>query len=282
MIIDFHTHIVPQEVKNNRAAYIQRDACFALLYTKPDTKLVTSEELISHMDDCGVDQSVILNIGWQSHDMCVETNDYILDSIAKYPKRLVGFCAIQPLAGEKAVAEVERCRRYGVRGFGELRPDIQGFGLADDKRLSEVIDFLIANNLMLLIHASEPVGHDYDGKGTVTPGIIYKFIECFPKLKLICAHWGGGLLFYALMPEVKRAFKNVYFDTAASPFLYTPDIFYCATRILGSNKILFGSDYPLMSQMRILKQLKGVDLCSEDKNKILGENAEHLLFSENI
>jgi predicted TIM-barrel fold metal-dependent hydrolase len=281
VIIDFHTHVVSQKIKNNRASYVERDACFALLYAQPEAKLVTAEEIIAHMDECCVDKSVILNIGWQSHELCVETNDYILESAAKYSQRLIAFCAVQPLANEKAVVEIERCARCGAMGFGELRPDIQEFGLINNKRLGYVIEAIIANNLVLLIHASEPVGHKYIGKGEVTPDIIYKFIESFPDLKLVCAHWGGGLPFYALMPEVKKAFTNVYFDTAATPFLYTSDIFYYATKILGNGKVLFGSDYPLLSPTRVLAQIKTVDLCDEDKAKILGKNAASLLLLHN-
>jgi len=44
-------------------------------------------------------------------------------------------------------------------------------------------------------------------------------------LKIVCAHWGGGLPFYALMPEVGKSFTNVFFDTAATVFLYQPQIF---------------------------------------------------------
>lgn len=282
MVIDFHTHIVSPEIKEHRSEYIERDACFALLYTQPNAKLVTAEEIIAHMDDCCVDKSVILNIGWQSHELCMETNDYILESAAKYPKRLIAFCAVQPLESEKTIMEIERCTRYGAKGLGELRPDIQGFSLIDGTSLCNVIETITTNNLILLIHASEPVGHKYTGKGKVTPDVIYTFIENFPDLKLVCAHWGGGLPFYALMPEVNKAFTNVYFDTAATPFLYRPDIFFHVTRILGNDKVLFGSDYPLLSQRRVLTEIENVDLSDEDKTKILSENAISLLSLNNV
>ena len=106
------------------------------------------------------------------------------------------------------------------------------------------------------IHASEPVGHQYFGKGNITPELIYPFIQSFPDLKLVCAHWGGGLPFYALMPEVAQAFNNTFFDTAATPFLYRPQIFKQVADIVGSEKILFGSDYPLLSPKRIMDQLE--------------------------
>jgi hypothetical protein len=99
----------------------------------------------------------------------------------------------------------------------------------------------------------------------------------FPNLKLVCAHWGGGLPFYALMPEVAKALANVFFDTAATLFLYQPQIFQQVSNIIGSDKILFGSDYPLISPKRIIAQIESVDLTEEDRSKILGGNALKLL-----
>jgi len=131
--------------------------------------------------------------------------------------------------------------------------------------------------MILLTHASEPVGHQYAGKGAVTPERLYPFIQSNPGLKLVCAHWGGGLPFYALMPEVKRALANVYFDTAASPFLYHPQIYRQAAELIGADKILFGSDYPLMPQSRVIKEVKAAGLSAEAEDKILGGNARRLL-----
>lgn len=277
MIIDFHTHVVSPKIIEKRAEYVGNDSCFSILYSQPKAKLATAEDIINNMDEFGIDKSVILNLGWQTHEMCVETNDYIFESLAKYPERLVGFCMIQPLAGDKAIKELERCARYGAKGIGEIRPDTQGFDLGDSNILKPLVEEMVKKNLVLLIHASEPVGHEYSGKGSVTPDLIYSFILNFPELKLVCAHWGGGLPFYALMPEVEKAFGNVFFDTAATPFLYRPQIFFHVSEILGSEKILFGSDYPLLSPKRIIDQLESVNLSDEKKVKILSGNARQLL-----
>ena len=277
MIIDFHTHVVPPGIKERRDKYLGRDACFSLLYAEPEAKLATAEEVIASMDEHGIDKSVILNLGWASHELCVETNDYILESIARYPKRLIGFCAIQPPAGDKAIKELERCARNGAKGIGEMRSDVQGFDLKDGKIMKPIIETVMKHDLIFLTHASEPVGHQYFGKGTVTPEVIYPFIASFPELKVVCAHWGGGLPLYALMPEVEKALSNVYFDTAATPFLYKPQIFKQVADIIGSDRILFGSDYPLLSAKRIIDQVESSGLSQKDKAKILGGNAKRLL-----
>jgi len=277
VIIDFHTHIFPPWIKEKRDEYLKRDSCFSLLYSQPKAKLVTAEELIASMDEAKVDLSVALNIGWGSHKLCVATNDYILDSISRYPDRLIGFCSVQPKAGDAAIIELERCAKAGARGIGEMRSDVQGFDLADKTIMKPLVDAARKHNLIFLTHSSEPVGHQYSGKGSITPDVLYSFILSFPDLKLVCAHWGGGLPFYALMPEVAKVLTNVFFDTAATVFLYQPQIFPQVSEIIGSDKILFGSDYPLISQSRVMAQIQSLKLAKRDKTKILGGNAQKIL-----
>jgi len=278
VIIDFHTHIFPPWLKANRDEYIKRDACFSLLYSQPKARLATAEELLGAMDEAGIDSSVVLNIGWVDHELCVRTNDYILDSVSRHQGRLIGFCAIQPRAEDAAIAEIERCAGAGAKGIGELRSDVQAFDLADERTMRPVVDAAAEQDLVLLTHSSEPVGHEYSGKGSITPDILYSFITAFPEARLVCAHWGGGLPFYALMPEVAGALTNVFFDTAATVFLYKAEIFEQASRVIGSDKILFGTDYPLMHQNRVLAQVQAARLPEADKAKILGTNAHKLLY----
>ena len=277
MIIDFHTHIVPPKIKENQDKYIESDPCFAILYSNPKAKLATADELIASMDKEGIDISVIVNIGWTTHDLCVETNDYILESVARYPGRLVGFCTVQPNSREAAIAEIERCARGGIKGVGEMRPDVQLIDLTDEEVMAPFVEVIEKHRLILLLHTSEPVGHDYPGKGVITPDIIYPFITRYPDLTIVCAHWGGGLPFYALMPEVKKAISNAFFDTAASPFLYTPQVYTQVIQLVGSDRILFGSDYPLLAQRRLLNEIKSLNLPKETEDMILSGNARRLL-----
>jgi len=277
MIIDFHTHVFSPQIKKNRSKYIDSDPCFAILYSNKDAKLATADELIASMNKEGIDISVIVNIGWTTHELCVETNDYILESVARYPERLIGFCAVQPNSYDAAIAEIERCAKEGVRGVGEMRPDMQLFDLNDEVVMEPFIEVLKKHKLILLTHASEPVGHDYAGKGAITPDMLYPFIASFPDLTIACAHWGGGLPFYALMPEVAQVMSNVFFDTAASPLLYNPQVYNQVIQLVGGDKILFGSDYPLLAPGRLLKEIRSLDLPEETKNLILSGNARRLL-----
>ena len=80
-----------------------------------------------------------------------------------------------------------------------------------------------------------------------------------------------------IMPEVKKAMSNVFFDTAASPFLYTPQVYTQVVQLVGADRILFGSDYPLLTQARLLGEIRSLDLPEEEINLILSGNAQRLL-----
>jgi len=281
MIVDFHTHVFPPRARENRARYALSDALFAELHSAPEGTLATADELVSSMDREGVDVSVVLNYGWATQELCTEVNDYILESVARYPKRLVGFCAVPfgmpAQSPETAVREIERCVRGGARGVGELRPDMLAPRGSEPETLRPVIDVIREHGLVLLVHSSEPVGHTYLGKGAATPDVLYSLITSFPDARLVCAHWGGGLPFYALMPEVKDALANTHFDTAASPFLYRPQVYRQAVDLVGAERVLFGSDFPLLSQGRLLRQIESAELSRDARELVLSGNACRLL-----
>jgi predicted TIM-barrel fold metal-dependent hydrolase len=277
MIIDFHTHVLPPRIKQDRTPYLSRDGSFAAIYSSEKVKIATADELIDAMDRDGVDFSLVVNYGWSTHELCVETNDYILESAARYPKRLAGLCAVASLTDKKSLGEIERCVRGGARGVGELRPDVQIPDFGDKDAMGPFVETLRRHGLFLLIHSSEPVGHSYPGKGAATPGRLYPFIAAFPDLPIVCAHWGGGLPFYSLMPEVRQAMENVYFDTAASPFLYRPEVYALVSGLVGADRILFGSDYPVMSAARVLREIDASGFDEKARGEILAGNARRLL-----
>ena len=277
MIIDFHTHVFPQWLRDRRQHYLARDATFAELYANPKARMATVEDVVGAMDEDGVTTAVVMGIGWTDSGLARETNDYIVESVQRYPARLVGFAAVSPAWGAPAAREARRCAEAGLRGVGELHPDLQGFDLGDQHTMAPLMDVLHEYHLLLTTHTSEPVGHLYQGKGQTTPEVVWRFLQNFPDANVVLAHWGGGLPFYALMPEVAQALRNVYFDTAASPFLYTPRVFPVVASLVGADKILLGSDYPLLRPRRLIRQVEESGLSEADREAVLGGNAARLL-----
>jgi predicted TIM-barrel fold metal-dependent hydrolase len=277
MVIDTHCHILPPGFEQRRADLLARDATFAALFSRPGSPMATAEALIDAMDQAHVSRAVVMGVGWCDRALAEEVNDYIAESVARYPDRLSGFCSVNPAWGDGAAVEMERCAAAGLRGVGELHPDTQGFDITDKPGLAPVMDTARRLGLPVLVHSSEPVGHRYPGKGRTTPGKLYRFIENFPENPVVCAHWGGGLPFYAMMPEAPEVLRNVYFDMAASPFLYRPQVVATVAGLVGADKVLFATDYPLIQHGRLMRQVEESGLDSSDREAILGGNAARLL-----
>jgi predicted TIM-barrel fold metal-dependent hydrolase len=83
------------------------------------------------------------------------------------------------------------------------------------------------------------------------------------------------------MPEVQQVAANLWYDSAASPYLYRADIFPIAARLVGAQKLLFASDYPLISQKRMLEYTRSSGLTNEELTLVLGTNAQALLTQAN-
>ena len=277
MIVDFHTHIFPPWTPAERERHVARDATLGELYADPKAKMATAEDLIAAMDEDGVDRSVAMGSGWTDAGLAREANDYIIDAVRRYPTRLEGLAGINPAWGPRAADEAARCAEAGLVGVGELHPDTQGYDLADGRLLAPLMEAVRHHRLVVTTHSSEPVGHSYTGKGKTRPDVIWEFVRHNPDVTIVLAHWGGGLPFYALMPEVESDLENVYFDTAASPLLYGPRIFGIASKLVGASKILLGSDFPLVRARRLLAQIDGAELSDADKTSIAGGNADALL-----
>jgi len=276
MLIDIHTHIFPPEMRDQRARYCARDPWFDHLYGNPRAKIATAEELIAEMEASGVDVSVAVSSGWTDPAIIRETNDYVIDATRRYPGRISGMAGALPMTGDRAVYELERCAQAGLIGFGELMPHGQGYSLGDTALLQPLIEVVRRYHLLVLSHCSEPVGHRYPGKGDVSLPDIERFLIAFPDVYFIAAHWGGGLPFYTLMPEIQRLTANVWYDTAATVYLYRQDILPIAARLVGADRILFASDYGLLPQRRVIDHIRQSGLSDEDIQKILGENARRL------
>jgi hypothetical protein len=173
---------------------------------------------------------------------------------------------------------VKRCLDAGLAGVGELAVYHSGFSKEINRSLHEVMEICADRNVPVLLHTNEPVGHVYPGKTPVQLSEIYNLLKRYPANKIVLAHWGGGLFFYSLMKkEVGDVLKNVWFDTAASPYLYAPQVYRIAGELLGFEKILFGSDYPLLKPDKYFREMAEAGLNSEALSLVKGENAARLL-----
>lgn len=277
VIIDCHTHIFPDEVRKDRHAYCKRDRAFSSLYKDTKARMAGVEDLIASMDEYGIERSVICGFPWSEPDLCSLHNRYLTEAASRYPHRLIVFIMLlfsEPGWSEK---ELEVCLREGARGVGEIAFYHREMTPRDIGAVRPILAQIGKKGIPLLLHVNETLGHSYPGKGTTPLERFYELILSFPNLPIVLAHWGGGLPFYELMPEVAKAMANVYYDTAASPYLYSKKIYAAVSEMVGVKKILFGTDFPLLSPRKYLQELEGSGLSKEDQRKILGLNFSKLL-----
>jgi predicted TIM-barrel fold metal-dependent hydrolase len=277
MILDAHTHIFPPEVCRRREDFFADEPAFRLLYDSPKAKLVDPEGMLKALEDAEVEAAVVLGFPWRQERLWRRQHEVMLEAVRRWPQRFIGFCAVHPLE-PGAPREVERCLATGFRGVGELAWYLEDLGEDLATYLGPIAELCQHYRAPLMLHINDPVGHDYPGKGTISLPAVYRLIRDFPEVTWILAHWGGGLPFYGLMKkEAPEVYQRVYFDTAASPYLYRPEIYRLAGEMVGPEKILFGSDYPLLPPSRYLKEMQEANLPEDWQEMILSKNLAGLL-----
>ena len=155
-----------------------------------------------------------------------------------------------------------------------------------DPRWLKIIEFAIDADWPVSFHVSDPVGRPMPNRAP-TPFEDFQWLATtYPELKIILAHWGGLLPFHELNAHVSKVFANVWYDMAASPLLYDSRIFRTVVDIVGEDKILYGSDYPLLLYPSLrkepdfatfLEEIRLSGLSGREREKILGGNLARLL-----
>ena len=292
MIVDVHTHAFPPAMIAARERLAGADAGFAALYADPRARMATADEVIDAMDEAGVDRAVVAGFAWESPELCAVHADYLLDAATRSDGRLLPFVPV-PTAFLGAIdAETDALRSWLERiagrsaaGLGEIRlsggprpATIEEQALAADRLAAVVAGF----DLPLLVHASEDVGHEYPGKaGGFTTGGLWRLLSTHP-VRVIAAHWGGGLPFHALMPEVRAVLDEgrLLFDSAASKFLYEPSVFATVAHLAGAEHVAWGSDYPLRGMATDRADAEAAIAGDALRDAALGGNAARFLGIE--
>jgi uncharacterized protein len=268
--VDAHVHIFPPEMIRGRESYLSRDRRFAALYADPRARMASAEEVVAEMDRTGIAMSVVFGFPFRDQGLCLAVNDYVLEAVAAWPERLAGLACVSPTEAG-AGAELGRCLDAGMRGSGELAP---GDSLEDIEGLKEVAGLLRERGLPLLLHSNEPVGHAYPGKSGFGPAACVATAAAYPGLKIVFAHMGGGAFVYEAMPGLRETLADAYYDTAALPYLYDAGIYRAVEATAGAQKLLFGSDYALLSPARYrpglseLSRAARAAICCDNARKV--------------
>lgn len=275
MIIDFHTHIFPPGIISRRDDFLA-DTGFSLLYAGHKSRMADDADLLRYMDENNIDHAAAMSFPWHDVKNCSMHNEYMAAVKQQHRGRVSCFGMAAVNSGRDEVKrQVHEIKSAGLAGIGELGFYAEGFTPESVEFARHVLEAAGAESLPVCLHVNEPVGHMYSGKYQPRLDELFMILREFREVKVILSHWGGGLFVYELMPEVKETLKNVWYDTAATPYLYSAGIYDSAIAAAGAGKIIFGSDFPLLG---IKRYTDAIDvLAAADRERILHSNAASLL-----
>jgi hypothetical protein len=125
---------------------------------------------------------------------------------------------------------------------------------------------------------TEVGGHEYAGKEGLQLGAFYRFAMEHPYLAIVGAHFAGGLPF--AMPEAPQVSLTAWADTAARRFLYPESAYRDVASRWGAERLLLGSDFPLVSQRTQVAEVRAAFSDGQQRTLVLSGNAARLLGLE--
>ena len=268
-VIDAHVHMFPPELIEKRDRLAEKDPGFSTLYKDKRSRLASLDDLLDYMKRFDISGLVVCGFPFQDRETLTLQNDYLMEARSANPN-IWPLVAINANDEEAALCETERCLKKGAVGVGEIAFYDKGLGQNELQSLDRLAQYLESQRATLMLHINEQVGHAYKGKTPADMPEIVRFVERHRGLRIILAHLGGGLCFYEFMPEIKESFTNVFYDTAAAPFLYSKEVYSFIEQFL-YDKTVFGSDFPLLSFAKYEKHL--TVFSKERREMVLYSNA---------
>jgi hypothetical protein len=210
-------------------------------------------------------------------------NEDVLEAAAAHPDVLIPFASIDPRRGAEGIAEARDLVSSGlVRGF-KFHPNLQQFH-PNDRSVYPLYEVLAEAKSIALFHTGHSgIGTGLPGGGGIrlkygNPMDIDDVAVDFPELRIVLAHPSFPWQDEALSVAMHKT--QVSIDLSGwSPKYFPPQLVRYAGSML-RNRVLFGTDYPLLTPDRWLADFETLDIPDEVRPLILRENAIRLLDLE--
>jgi predicted TIM-barrel fold metal-dependent hydrolase len=216
-----------------------------------------ADGLIRSMDRLGIQKMSLIAFDAIGPDM-PGGNDRTAAAMRAYPGRFLGYATVDPNEPEKITPELERCfDQLGFHGI-KFHCDLHGVP-ADHDKYSPALEYADAHNLPVLIH------------GVITE----RMLKTYPRAQFLSAHvggWDGRSPHHAV--ELSRDYPNIHLELCLSRV--TGGVMEKLVEIAGADRIVFGTDAPLMDPGYQLGRVLTAKISPEDKEKILYRNAVKL------
>ena len=254
-IIDAHCHIYPEKIVDRAVAGTDH------FYGTTAACRGTVEELFAVGDKAGIDGFLVHSVATAPKQV-QSINTFIAACVAEGDGRLIGFGTIHPDSTDPE-GDLEHLVSLGLRGV-KIHPDIQGFDL-DDPRYLRHFAWCEAHGIPVLAHTGDK---RYDHSN---PNRLIPVLKQFPDLRVIGAHFGGWSIWKEASGQL-AGIPNLWVDCSSSLPYLTPTEAAEIIRRYGSDRVFFGSDYPMWSPEVELDSFLSVPLTPEEQRKILSQN----------
>jgi len=223
-------------------------------------------QMIETMDRLGIDRLCLSPFLGCFCDF-KQGNDTLAEAVRQHPQRLIGQFMINPNYPDEIVAELERCEsRYGMRLI-KIHPFCHEYP-ADGQGYRDFWEYADERETIVLTHT-------WESDRTCGPELFAQLASRYSKVKIILAHAGVTQKGCQEAINAARQHDNLFLDTASSqPHIGMIERF---VNEVGADRVLFGSDIPLLEPAAQLGRIVYAGIREEDKEKILGLNLKRLL-----
>jgi predicted TIM-barrel fold metal-dependent hydrolase len=279
MIIDFRVRIPPKDFSELTKSFSFPSflAQYEKLYKLRNIIDISLAELIKLMEEAGVTKAV-LQAEFEYGDYKA-FNQYVAETIRKYPDKFIGFGSVDPRDGMTAVREIERIvRDLGLKGLN-LQPWVYGLPPNNKKYYP-----LYAKCTELGIPVTVHVGINFSLDRCMRVGrplYLDEVAHDFPELKIILNHVGWPWVNESVAVAWRN--PNIYLEIGGIAPKYIamqgtgwePLLTYANSLL--QDRVLFATDWPVISFQRAVNEIKEWPVKEEVKEKIFYKNAQHIL-----
>jgi len=237
---------------------------------RADIRRFLADELIARMHRNGIDKTVVCHLIfplWEQEDF-TRGNNLVLEAARKHPDRLVAACVINPKHGRFAEQEARRCLSAGAKAI-KFHPVLHGFYPISGEIVNPIMAIAEEARVPVVTHS------DFNAR-SCTPYEVAHLAVRFRRVTVVMLHMGIDPEGLWHIPEIVAPIPNLMVDSSLTSDL-PYGVYVNRVRKLGADRVLFGSDGPIVSVEANLAKLAAAEqtygLTKDEKRKILGENA---------
>ena len=257
-VIDCHCHIYPAKIANRAVQSVGE------FYTIPmDVRDGTGSGLIKACEGSPITHHVVYSVATKPSNV-QSINDFIAAECAAHPQ-FVGFATLHQDFPDPE-AEIERIIGLGLKGV-KLHPDTQAVNM-DDPRLMRIYE-IIEGRLPLVMHTGD-YRYDYSH-----PRRLKSILHTFSDLVVNAAHFGGWSIFDLAVEFLED--ERCFLDMSSAQKFLGPRRTYELTRIYGTDRLMFGSDFPMWNPVRELEMYTALPFTDDELENLTWHNAERFL-----